>query len=188
MKSRRIIPPATPTDETGSPLTGEPVFLVVGKLRRPHGLNGDLLMEVLTDFPERMRQDRQLFIGEAHVPVVLEKSRVHPPFLILKFRGYDTPEAVAEFRNSAVYVRADSLPPLPEGEYYHHQLVGLRVVAEDGRELGVLTEVLETGANDVYIVTDEDGKEMLLPAIREVILEVDLAAKTMRVRPQTWQD
>src|SRR5690606_18859891 len=112
----------------------------------------------------------------------------HPPFLILKFQGYDTPEAAAELRNNLVYVRADSLPPLPEGEYYHHQLVGLRVVAEDGQELGVLTEVLETGANDVYVVTDENGKEVLLPAIREVILGVDLAAKTMRVRPQTWQD
>jgi len=188
MKSRRIIPPATPTDETGSPLTGEPVFLVVGKLRRPHGLTGDLLMEILTDFPERMRRGRQLFIGEAHVPVILEKSHSHPPFLILKFQGYDTPEAAAELRNNLVYVRADSLPPFLKVNIIHHQLVGLRVVSEDGQELGVLTEVLETGANDVYVVTDENGKEVLLPAIREVILGVDLAAKTMRVRPQTWQD
>lgn len=188
MKSRRIIPPVKPSDKTGSPLTGEPVFLVVGKLRRPHGLNGDILMEIITDFPERMRRGRQLFIGETHIPVVLEKSRPHPPFLLLKLRDYDSPEAVGEFRNSVVYVRADTLPPLPEGEYYHHQLVGLHVFSEDGQELGILTEVLETGANDVYVVTAENGTELLLPAIRDVILGVDIAGKTMRVRPQTWQD
>lgn len=188
MKSRRIIPTTTPSNETGSPLTGEPVFLVVGKLRRPHGLDGDVLMEVITDFPERMRRGRQLFIGEEHVPVILDKGHSHPPFLLLKFRGYDTPETVGSFRNAYVYVRADALPPLPEGEYYLHQLVGLHVFTEDGQALGVLTEVLATGANDVYLVSAPDGKEILLPAIREVILGVDLAEKTMRVRPQTWQD
>ncbi|MEM5776691.1 MAG: ribosome maturation factor RimM [Anaerolineaceae bacterium] len=188
MKPRRKNTPITPSDDTGSPLTGEPVFLVVGKLRRPHGLTGDILMEIITDFPERMRRGRELFIGDAHTPVELERGRSHPPYLLLKFRGFDTPESVGEFRNGVVYVRADSLPPLPPGEYYHHQLVGLKVLAEDGKLLGILAEVLETGANDVYVVSAEDGKEILLPAIREVILGVDLTEKTMRVRPQTWQD
>jgi 16S rRNA processing protein RimM len=145
-------------------------------------------MEIITDFPERMRRGRELFLGDAHTPVILERGRSHPPFLLLKFRGFDTPDAVGEFRNHIVYVRADSLPPLPEGEYYHHQLVGLQVLTESGQSLGILSEVLETGANDVYVVTAEDGKEILLPAIREVILGVDLAEKTMRVRPQSWQD
>lgn len=145
-------------------------------------------MEIITDFPERMRRGREVFIGEAHTPVIIEKSRPQPPFLLVKFRDIETPDAAGEFRNNIVYVRADSLPPLPEGEYYHHQLVGLRVLAENGQVLGILTEVLETGANDVYIVTSEDGKEILLPAIREVILGVDLTEKTMRVRPQSWQD
>jgi 16S rRNA processing protein RimM len=188
MKPRRMVPPVTPSDETGSPLTGEPVFLVAGKLRRPHGLKGDILMDILTDFPERMRSGRELFVGDEHIPVHLERSRNHPPFLLLKFRDIDTPEEVGKYRNCLVYVRADSLPPLPEGEYYHHQLVGLQVIDEAGQLLGILTEVLETGANDVYVVTAENGKEALLPAIREVILGVDLAEKVMRVRPQTWQE
>lgn len=188
MKPRRMVPPVTSSNETGSPLTGEPVFLSVGKLRRPHGLAGEILMEVMTDFPERMRRGRELLLGETHTPVELEKSRVHPPFLLLKFRGIDTPEEVGKFRNCMVYVRADSLPALPEGQYYHHQLVGLQVVSEDGRLLGELTEVMETGANDVYVVTAEDGKETLLPAIDAVILSIDLAQKTMTVRPQIWQD
>lgn len=188
MKPRRIVPPVTSSDGTGSPLTGEPVFLTVGKLRRPHGLAGDILMEVMTDFPERMRKGRELYIGETLVPVRLEKGRSHPPFLLLKFEGIDTPEAVGQFRNCMVYVRADSLPRLPEGEYYHHQLVGLQVITEDGQTLGILTEVLETGANDVYVITAADGKEVLLPAIHEVILGVDLVEKSMHVRPQIWQD
>ena len=188
MKPRRIVPTEPPSNDTGSPLKGEPVFLVVGKLRRAHGLAGDILMEVITDFPERMRSGREVFIGEEHTPVHLQKSHVHPPFLLLKFREFDTPEEVGKFRNSIVYVRADSLPPLPEGEYYQHQLVGLQVVTEDGQSLGILTEVLETGANDVYIVKAADGKEVLLPAIHDVILGVNLAEKTMVVRPQTWQE
>ncbi|HWQ04233.1 MAG TPA: ribosome maturation factor RimM [Longilinea sp.] len=188
MKPRWTVPPEKPVNDAGSPLKGEPVFLVVGKLRRAHGLAGDILMEVITDFPERMRSGRELFIGEEHMPVHLQKSHVHPPFLLLKFREFDTPDEVGKFRNSMVYVRADNLPPLPEGEYYQHQLVGLQVVTEDGQSLGILTEVLETGANDVYIVKTADGNEVLLPAIREVIQRVDLAEKTMIVRPQTWQD
>ncbi len=188
MKPRRMVPPVTPSDDTGSPLTGEPVFLIVGKLRRPHGLTGDILMEVITDFPERMRRGRELFIGEAHTPVELEASRNHPPFLLLKFRGIDTPEDVGMFRNCMVYVRADSLPTLPEGEYYHHQLIGLQVISEDGQSLGKITEVIETGANDVYVVTAEGGKELLLPAIHDVILNIDLTQKTMTVRPQIWQE
>ncbi|WP_172797844.1 ribosome maturation factor RimM [Longilinea arvoryzae] len=183
-----MVPPVTPSDETGSPLTGEPVFLIVGKLRRPHGLAGEVLMEVITDFPERMRSGRELFIGETHVPIHLERTRKNPPFLLLKFRDIDTPEEVGKFRNCMVYVRADSLPKLPEGEYYQHQMIGLKVLTEEGQSLGILTEVVETGANDVYIVTGEDGKEILLPAIREVILSVNLAEKTMTVRPQIWQD
>ena len=135
MKPRRIVPPVIPSNETGSPLTGEPVFLVVGKLRRPHGLAGEILMEIITDFPERMRRGREVFIGEAHTPVIIEKSRPQPPFLLVKFRDIETPDAAGEFRNNIVYVRADSLPPLPEGEYYHHQLVGLRVLAENGQVL-----------------------------------------------------
>lgn len=78
------------------------------------------------------------------------------------------------------------LPPLPEGEYYHFQLIGLTVLDENGTKIGVLNEVLTTGANDVYLVVDEEGKEILFPAIQSVIIQTDLEHQQMIVRPQEW--
>jgi 16S rRNA processing protein RimM len=81
-----------------------------------------------------------------------------------------------------VYVRADDRPQLPDGEYYHHQLIGLQVVSDEGDILGILTGIIETGANDVYIVRSENDREVLLPAIESVILEIDLERSEMLVR------
>jgi len=83
-------------------------------------------------------------------------------------------------------VKAADLPRLPEGQYYHHQLLGLSVVDETGQVLGELAEILETGANDVYLVKTPLGKELLLPAIEDVILGVPLERKEMSVRPPDW--
>ena len=165
----------------GSPANGEPVYLVVGKLRRPHGLRGELLMEILTDFPERLKPRKKVYIGETHHPHTIASRRTHNDGLILGFAGYDTPEQAGELRNQFVYIQAAGLPALPEGEYYHHQLVGLTVVSDEGRTLGKLVEVLETGANDVYIIKDDAGAEILLPAIPPVILDINLDSATMRV-------
>ena len=101
--------------------------------------------------------------------------------LLLSLAGYQTPEEVGVLRNQYVYVRSDLIPPLPEGEYYQHQLLGLRVVSEDGQPLGELSQILSTGANDVYIVLPESGKEILVPAIDSVILSVDLPKGEMRI-------
>jgi 16S rRNA processing protein RimM len=165
----------------GSPVEGEPLFLVVGKLRHSHGLHGEILMEVITDFPERIRQGKTLLIGESHQPMRVASRRVHAGNLLLAFDGIDTPEEVGRLRNQWVYVPTSDRPPLSEGEYYHHQLLGLRVSSDDGLELGCLTDILETGANDVYVVRSESGKEVLLPAIQSVILEIDLDKDRMLV-------
>jgi len=165
----------------GSPVEGEPLFLVVGKLRHPHGLHREIYMEVITDFPERIRQGKTLFIGENHQPMSVASRRVHANNLLLAFDGIDSPEEAGKLRNLWVYVLASDRPPLSEGEYYHHQLIGLRVTSEDGNELGNLVSILETGANDVYIVRSENGREVLLPAIETVILDIDLIKGQMLV-------
>jgi len=85
-----------------------------------------------------------------------------------------------------VFVRTDTLPNLPEGQYYHHQLIGLQIVTEQGSRLGKLVEILETGSNDVYVISGEEGQEILLPALEGVILAVDLEKKEMRVQPPEW--
>jgi len=165
----------------GSPVEGEPVFLVIGKLRRPHGVKGEILMDILTDFPERVRQGLMVYVGQDHSPLRIRSRRTHQKAFLIAFRGYDSLEEVGELRNQMVYVRAEDRPPLPEGEFYHHQIIGLRVVSETGVVLGKVVEILETGANDVYVVRPEQGPEILLPVIDPVILDVDLAGGEIHV-------
>jgi len=171
---------------SGSPLPGEPVFIAVGYLRRSHGIHGEIIMDVLTDFPDRLKPRRVLYAGDDHEPVRLQSVRWHNKVMLVKILGYDNPEATAKYRNTTLYVRMDELPALPEGEYYHHQLIGLRVVLENGETAGVLEEILTTGANDVYTVRKPDGGEILLPAIEDVVLKVDLDRGEMVVRLQEW--
>jgi 16S rRNA processing protein RimM len=169
------------TAATGSPTVGEPEYLMVGFLRRPHGVKGEILMDVHTDFPERLKTGVTVFVGEDYQPMVIASRRPHAAGMLLRLRGVKSPEDAGQYRNTRVYVRASDRPALPEGEYYHHQLIGLNVITDDGRDLGSLVDVLETGANDVYVVRAVDGNEVLLPAIPPVVLEVRLADHQMRV-------
>jgi 16S rRNA processing protein RimM len=164
----------------GSP-DGEPVYLVVGFLRRAHGVRGEIILDLHTDFPERLQNGRKLFVGEEHRPMTLSGARPHAKGMLLKFKDIETPEDAGELRNQWVYVRATDVPSLPEGKVYQHELFGFDVVEENGNSLGELVEIIETGANDVYVVKNEAGKEILLPAIPSVILEIDPARRLMRV-------
>jgi 16S rRNA processing protein RimM len=176
-----VLSSSGPVDAAGSPQPGEPVFVAVGKLRRPHGVRGEIIMEVYTDFPERLEVGMVLYAGETRQTLTLTRRRWHQDALLLTFEGYTTPESVGLLRNQIVYVRAAELPSLPEGEYYHHQLLGMQVVDDSGRLLGMVAEILETGANDVLVVRAESGREVLLPMIDEVVLDIDLKAKQIRV-------
>jgi len=176
-----VLSSSGPVDAAGSPLPGEPVFVAVGKLRRPHGVHGEIIMEVYTDFPERLRVGMQLYAGDARQELSLTHRRWHQDTLLLTFDGYTTPESVGILRNQVLYVRTAELPPLPDGEYYHHQILGIRAVDETGRLLGTVTEILETGANDVLVVRSETGREILLPLIDEVVLDIALQDKQICV-------
>jgi 16S rRNA processing protein RimM len=167
------------TKNTGSP-AGGPLYLSIGFLRRPHGLRGEIVMDLHTDFPERMKKGRQVFVGEEHQPMTLTNVRPHQSGLLVKFDDIDTPEEAGLYRNQWVYVRTKDVP-LPQGQHYKYELLGLKVVDEDDNPLGELVEILETGANDVFIVRDDSGKEILLPNIPSVVLDLDTAARTMRV-------
>ena len=165
---------------SGSP-NGEPVYLTVGFLRRPHGIHGEIIMDLHTDFPERMKRGRKLFIGDEHHPITLTNVRPHQSGLLVKFNGIETPEDAGQLRNQWVYIRATDAQPLPKGQIYQHELFGFRVVDENENSLGELVEIIETGANNVYVVKDDSGKELLLPAIPSVILELDPVRRVMRV-------
>ena len=167
------------TKDTGSP-TGEPLYLSVGFLRRPHGVKGEIIMDLHTDFPERMKNGRELFVGESHKLMTLTNVRPHQTGLLVKFKDVDTPEDAGLYRNQWVYVQTKDVP-LPEGQHYKHELLGLKVVDDGDAPLGVLVEILETGANDVYVVRDDTGKDILLPNIPSVILDLDVDRGFLKV-------
>lgn len=168
-------------NDTGSPQIGEPVFLVVGKLRRPHGIKGEMLLGVMTDFPERIVPGVVLYLREGEEQITISSVRKHNKGLLVYIEEYPNIEDVQNIRNWEVFVRADDRPKLPKGEYYWHELVGMEVVTDEGASLGVLVEKIETGAKPVYVVRGEDGKDILLPVIDEVILKIDLKKKQMTV-------
>ncbi len=187
MKRRSASPANLDQGNSGSRPSSEPVFLVVGRLLRPHGVDGEIRMEVLTDFPERLRKGRRVYLGAEHRPVKLAGVRGADHALLIRLEGIADRDQAELLRGKEVAIQTESLPSLPEGEYYHHQLIGLQVVDETGTDLGALDQILETGANDVYLVKTRDGAELLLPAIEEVVLNVDLENRRMTVRPQSWE-
>ena len=157
---------------------GEPV--VVGLVLGPHGTDGSLRVKSLSDVPQRFDAGRELFLRGR--PYRVARSVLRPPEqVILKLEGVRTRAAARALAGEEVTVAAASAPVLPEGEYYHFQLLGLRVVTEEGAELGHIREVIVTGSNDVYVVAGPAG-EVLLPAVGSVVLGVDLELGVMRVR------
>ncbi len=139
-------------------------------------------MEIVTDFPERLQPGTRVYVGPFHTPMTIENVRPHGEGLIIKFREVGSPEEAARYRNQSVYVTAADRPALPEGQYYEHQLLGFAVVNRDtGEPIGSLSEIMRTGANDIYVVEREDGREVLLPVIPDVVLELDVMQRTIWV-------
>ncbi len=165
---------SAPVNAAGSPLPGEPAFLAVGKLRHPHGVHGEILMEVFTDFPDRLQPGSILYLGPQVDTLKLTKCRPHREGLLMTFEGYATPEDVGQFRNQVLYVKADDRPPLSDGEYYHYQLINLDVITDAGAPLGVVTEILETGGSDVLVIRPATGPDVLIPMSDAFIRDIDL--------------
>jgi 16S rRNA processing protein RimM len=155
-------------------------FLIIGKILKPFGVRGELKVEILTDFPERFASLRQVFIGDGAKSFSVEGARRHGGAALLKLAGIDTPEGAATLREELVYVALEDAVALPENRVYLYQLIGLRVKTTEGQSLGEITDVLDTRANDVYIVHD-GTREILLPAIPDVVKEINLERGEMIV-------
>ena len=168
---------------TGSPKIGEPVYLSIGRLGKPHGLDGGVVFYIITDFPERLQVGRKVFIGDEHIPAHINSVKEHSRGLIFHFNEFDTVEQVEKFKSQFVFVDAIELPELPEGEYYHHQLIGVQVFDNQGQKIGEIQEILETGANDVYLIKDENQKEILYPVLLNLIEKIDIEKREMVVKP-----
>jgi len=158
----------------------EPRYLVIGRVIRPWGVRGEVKVEIITDFPERFALLRRVYLGPEAVPVIVEGFRLHQAAAILKLRGYHDRAAAEELRGQLVQIPIEEAMPLAEDEYYEHQLVGLAVWTARGEFLGTVEEIIFTGSNDVYVVRSQ-GKELLIPAIEDVVLEINLARGRMVV-------
>ncbi|MGA9397301.1 MAG: ribosome maturation factor RimM [Anaerolineaceae bacterium] len=169
----------------GSPAKGEPVFLAIGRLRSAHGVHGEINLEIWTDFPERIKAGNSLYLGDDRQEVIVTAVRGKNRLLLLSLQGYDVRESVNTLRNQIVYTQTANLPKLPPGQYYHHELVGLHVVDENDVEIGMIQDILVTGANDVLVLSDH-GKELLIPLIKDVVLSIDLTAGLVKVKPPNW--
>ncbi len=157
-----------------------PRFLIVARVLKAWGLQGELKVQVLISPPQRLFQLQTVYLGESLTPYHVERCWWHCQDVLLKLRGCNDRTCAEALQGQTVLVDSQDLPPLGPNEYYAHQLVGLQVVTIEGQELGRLTEVLETGANDVYVVRGAGG-EVLLPARIEVIRQVDLEKGVMTV-------
>jgi len=159
-------------------------LISIGRIVGSHGYKGTVKVELLTDFPERFKDLKKVKLcqGKKTVEMTVESSGQYKSLILMKIQGIESKEEAQLYRNALLCVNEDEIYPLPEGCYYHFQLVGLAVYDMEKGYLGVLKEVLETGANDVYVVDSETYGEILIPALKQVILEVDLAAKKMQVK------
>ncbi len=167
---------------TGSSSNGEPVYLNVGFLRRPHGVRGEIMLEIQTEHPEIFVSEAQFYLSEEYLPYTITSSRPHKKGILLSFEGIQDRDKVGEFRNTHVYAKISDLPTLVEKDFYDHEIIGLEVIEDGtGKSLGKIKEIIKTGANDVYVVTQESGSEILLPAIPDVVLDIDLAEGKMNV-------
>ena len=157
-----------------------PRYLVVGKVVAPWGTRGELKVAILTDFPDRFRELKRVYLGDE--PWMLEGHRRHGRWIILKLEGCADRNSAEKLRGELVQIPLEEAVPLSEDEYYIYQIVGLEVWTSEGEHLGRVSEVLFTGANEVYVVEGERG-EILVPAIEDVVKEVDLEGGRLIVEP-----
>lgn len=160
-------------------------YIAVGLITAAHGLRGEVKIELHTDFPERFAPDAVVYLDENLNEMTLEAARPHQGGMLLRFVGINSRADADSLRGAWIFVPEESAQELDDGTYFVHDIVGLTVETAEGEVLGKISDVLFTGANEVYIVqsTDDPPREILLPAIAEVISSVDLAAGRMVITP-----
>lgn len=157
----------------------KPEYLLLGEVLRPHGVRGELRIRVMTDYPERIAKLKTVFLAESPkaekvTPYQVHGMRMNKGFGLLQLREITNRDQAERLRGLFVLVDIANAVPLEEGEFYLYQLIGLKVVTSLGETLGTLTEVLETGANDVYIVDSPQHGEILIPVIPETIVATNI--------------
>lgn len=157
-------------------------YLEAGKIVTTHGIRGEVKIMPYTDYPELLCEFDRLFIGKNHEEIAIERSRAFKGMVIAKLEGVNTPEDASKLRNTILYMHRDDLE-LDEDTYFIQDLIGIEVHdADTDFVYGKIADVMQTGANDVYVINGAD-REYLIPAIPEVVISTDIDGNIMTIRP-----
>ena len=159
-------------------------YLQVGVITSTHGIRGEVKVFPTTDDPNRFKSLKKLVLdtGKTYLPLEIEGVKFFKQFVILKFKGIDNINDIEKYKKMPLLVRREDAVELEEDEYFMADMIGMEVVTEDGKRFGELKDIMETGANDVYVVESDVHGEVLIPAIKECILDVDVENDKMTIR------
>ncbi len=166
------------------PKQDETEWATIGKVVAPFGVRGELKVLSLTDIPNRFTELEAVHVGPTHTRHLIKGVRPYKgEMVVLKLAGIEDANTAETLRNFDLTIPLNQLANLPPDSYYQHDILGLHVRTMDGRELGTIVEIMVTGSNDVYIIQAPDGKQILVPAIKEVIQQIDLIRRMMYIDP-----
>lgn len=158
----------------------------IGKIVNTHGIRGEVKVLRISDFAERFAIGEQVYVikdEQTPVQLTIDAFRTHKGFDLLHFTGYDHINDVEYFKGSYLKIGEHQLTELEEDEYYYHEIIGCEVVTGDDEKIGEIKEILSPGANDVWVVSQPNGKDVFIPYIKEVVTDVDIEAKKVVIEP-----
>jgi 16S rRNA processing protein RimM len=166
------------------PKQNETDWATIGKVVALFGIRGELKVRLLTDIPNRFAELETVYVGANHTPHSIQGVRHYKgEIIVLKLSGIDDANAAEPLRDQELSIPLSELAQLPPGSYYQHDILGLHVLTLDGQELGQIVEIITTGSNDVYLIKKPDASQILIPAIKDVIKQIDLIHHTMHIDP-----
>ena len=158
-------------------------ILKVGIITSTHGVRGEVKVFPTTDELKRFKKLKEVLLenGEDLIPLKIEGVKFFKQFAIIKFEGFDNPNTIEKYKGKSLFVTRENAVRLKKDEYFIADLIGMKVIDEGGAEIGILRDVMDNKANDVYIIDMTDGRELLLPAIKQCVLDVDVESMIMKV-------
>jgi len=164
----------------------ETEWATIGHIVAPFGIRGELRVHLMTDIPDRFAQLETIYLGPEHTPRRILAVRPHKgETVVLRLQGVDDANTADTLRKVALMIPLSQLAKLPADSYYHHDILGLQVVTLKGQSIGTIVDIIATGGNDVYVIRGENGggKENLIPAIKDVVKQIDLIRRMMYIDP-----
>ncbi|HET7640866.1 MAG TPA: ribosome maturation factor RimM [Ktedonobacteraceae bacterium] len=159
-------------------------WATIGKVVAPFGVHGELKVLLLTDIPNRFTELKAVHLGPAHTRHLIKAVRPYKgEMVVLKLKGIEDANTAETLRNFDLTIPLDQLAKLPPDSYYQHDILGLQVYTLHGHKIGTIEDIMVTGSNDVYIIKTPDGKQILVPAIKDVVKQIDLIRKMMYIEP-----